>query len=68
MTELKRKTLEFQRAYIAERLQLLTQAQREFFHRLYPKGPREEQILNAADQIDRTIAKNARKSPKESPK
>jgi hypothetical protein len=46
---------------IAERLQLCTEKQQEFFRRLYPVLPRSAKRLeNALDQIERTIAKNAK--------
>ena len=58
MPELARATEIFQRNYIAEQLARCTPAQQAFFKRLYPNGPSSDQILNAADQIDRTIKKN----------
>lgn len=47
--------------YIAEQLAKCTPEQQAFFHRLYPDGPKNNQVFNAADQIERTIRKNESK-------
>lgn len=53
-------TYEWQQRQVNEQLALCTPQQQAFFHRLYPSGPRREQIANAYDQIERTLLKNAK--------
>jgi hypothetical protein len=48
----------FKRRMLAERLTQCTSEQQAFFNRLYPKGVREDQIMDAIDLCDRTIRKN----------
>lgn len=54
--------LKFQRAWIEINVAKLTKEQQDFYHRLYPTGPRDSQLLNAADQIERTMKKNGLKN------
>jgi hypothetical protein len=54
--------IKFQRAWVEAHVAKLTKEQQEFYHRLYPDGPRNSQLLNAADQIERTIKKNGLKN------
>jgi hypothetical protein len=62
-TEKREKDLEeFQRIYITTKLMELTLEQQEFFNKIYPDGLRKDQLLNAANQIERTIAKNTKKA------
>lgn len=59
---LEEQTLKFKRDYVNESLRKLTIDQVAFFYRLYPNGPTDNQLDNAADQIERTIKKNEAKS------
>lgn len=59
ITEEKQRELEaLQRSFIAQKLNELTPEQLEFFNKIYPKGVPTEQLLNAGNQIERTIIKN----------
>lgn len=44
--------------YVLSRLELCTQAQKDFFKRMYPKGLNESNINRALQQIEATIEKN----------
>ena len=46
--------------HLESRLALLTQPQRDFYKRVYPDGPKWDQLLNAESQIENTIKKNAK--------
>ena len=49
---------EFKRSVLAGLLALCTDAQRELFARMYPKGPSEAQFGTAVDQCERTVIRN----------
>jgi hypothetical protein len=49
------------RALLLERLALCTPEQQAFYHKIYPGGPRFDQLDNALDQVERTIRKNTAK-------
>ena len=49
-------------AKISELLDQCTEGQREFYGRLYPRGPTYDQMGTAYDQVRRTVIKNAAKS------
>lgn len=46
------------RLMLESRLSQLTEPQRAFFHRIFPKGPSREKMVSAIDLCDRTIRKN----------
>jgi hypothetical protein len=48
----------YKRKMLADRLAQCTPTQQAFFGRVYPRGVREEQLMNAIDLCDRTIRKN----------
>lgn len=58
MNEAKQQVDEFQRATLADYLEKLTDEQRAFFKRLYPNGPRPDQMTWAIQQCINTLKKN----------
>lgn len=48
----------FKRGLLAERLAMVTQKQREFFDRCFPKGVPSDRLESAIDLCNRTISKN----------
>lgn len=48
----------FKRTLLRERLAQCSEAQQALFHRLYPKGVPEDNLVSAIDLCDRTIKKN----------
>jgi hypothetical protein len=52
--------MQLQDNWINENLAKCTPEQQALFEKMYPGGPKRDQILNAADQIYRTIVKNNR--------
>lgn len=51
----------FKRGLLKEALEQCTEDQQAFFHRIFPKGVPEKDIVNAIDLCERTILKNQSK-------
>ena len=51
----------FKRGLLKEALEQCTEDQQAFFHRIFPKGVPEKDIVNAIDLCERTISKNQSK-------
>lgn len=58
MTKAEQKVEEFKQNMLKERLSQITDEQRQFFHRVFPKGVSSKQLMTAIDLCDRTIKKN----------
>ena len=52
------KTLQYKRNRVSAGLRKCSFAQHELFDRMYPNGPRDDQLDTAITQIDRTVEKN----------
>jgi hypothetical protein len=60
MNTLQIMTEKFQRDKLTEILNQCSPEQQELFHRIFPNGPRSEQLYTAYDLCERTIEKNLR--------
>lgn len=56
--EVEAKVEEFKRGLLNEALAQCTADQQAFFHRIFPKGVPEENLIGAIDLCERTIRKN----------
>lgn len=69
MSELQKKTCDFQRGLIREMLHQCTEQQVTLFHKLYPKGipVKDKDIANAYELCERTIKKNQARDKSDGP-
>lgn len=58
MLQIEKQLEAIKRSLLMERLDQLSQKQRDFFSKLYPKGVSEKDLVSAIDLCDRTIKKN----------